>query len=127
MQTVILVFLGSGIGGVSRFFIYQMMNYWHYSTWFGTIICNLLGSFLISFLVGCFSLNTETEMSKNLNYLFITGFLGGFTTFSAFSFDSIKLFNDNINITIIYVIVNVIGGIVFCGAGFLLSRFIFLR
>ncbi len=58
-----------------------------------------LGARLIVNVVGCFAIGVFAEMiarrfnaSVEMRLLLITGFLGGFTTFSAFSLDAISLF-----------------------------------
>ena len=71
---------------------YVFKLYFQY-TFFGTIFVNILGSFLIGYLV---SLLQNKEYSEDIiKYFFIIGILGSFTTFSAFSFEVIDLLMSN--------------------------------
>lgn len=58
---------------------------------FGTIIVNILGSFLMGLLIAWLARRTGGS-SNELRLFLATGFLGGFTTFSAFSLDTITLY-----------------------------------
>ena len=55
----------------------------------GTFVANLIGGFLIGIAVEFFSQNAE--LSSEWKLLIITGFLGGLTTFSTFSAESVQL------------------------------------
>ena len=59
---------------------------------YGTLFVNVIGSLLMGMLVAYFSLNPQH--SERFAPLIVNGFLGGFTTFSAFSHDSWQLFNN---------------------------------
>ena len=52
---------------------------------YGTFLVNVLGSFLFGFLAGLPRISTEWQI------ILLTGFLGGFTTFSAFAFENYQL------------------------------------
>lgn len=56
---------------------------------FGTMIVNVLGSFLIGMLAGYFAF--RTGVNQHLRLFLTTGILGGFTTFSTFSLDAALL------------------------------------
>lgn len=72
---LILIFIGSGLGGVTR---WALSNWLNDSYPLGTFLANILGCFLI----GLLSKILPTDASTRL--LLITGFCGGFTTFSTF-------------------------------------------
>jgi len=87
MQTVFLLYIGIGgfFGAISRFIISSgtsqiFENY----TAFGTLSVNIIGSFII----GILALYFEQNIAPEYRALFITGFLGSLTTFSAFSLET---------------------------------------
>ena len=82
----IIVFVGAGIGGALRHGVnLAAVKLLGYGFPAGTLIVNVLGSFLIGVLAGYFS--SRTGLSQHLRLFLTTGVLGGFTTFSAFSLD----------------------------------------
>ncbi|MDF1677636.1 MAG: fluoride efflux transporter CrcB [Legionellaceae bacterium] len=86
-----LIFIGSGLGGVSRFGISNSLAkvlgpFFPY----GTLLVNTLGSLLIGFLL-VLSLDRLEGIANHLRPLLLTGFLGGFTTFSTFSVETLNL------------------------------------
>jgi len=87
----LIVFLGAGIGGALR----HGMNVWAARAFgfgfpFGTLIVNILGSFLIGLLAGFFAYRAGL-VPQHVRLFLTTGVLGGFTTFSAFSLDAALL------------------------------------
>ena len=85
-----LVAFGGAFGSMARYLVtrYSALTFGTGFPW-GTVIVNLVGSFLIGFL-------SAVILAKSANpdpwrLLIVTGFLGGFTTFSAFSLDVIDL------------------------------------
>jgi fluoride exporter len=88
----LIVFLGAGIGGALR----HGVNVWAVRTFgfgfpFGTLIVNVLGSFVMGLLVGFFAYRAGL-VPQHVRLFLTTGVLGGFTTFSAFSLDAALLF-----------------------------------
>ena len=87
----LIVFLGAGIGGALR----HGVNVWAvrafgYAFPFGTLIVNVLGSFIMGLLVGFFAFRAGL-VPQHARLFLTTGVLGGFTTFSAFSLDAALL------------------------------------
>ena len=86
----LVVFLGAGIGGALRHGVnLAAVRLLGYGFPFGTLIVNVLGSFLIGLLAGYFGY--RTGLNQHLRLFLTTGILGGFTTFSAFSLDAALL------------------------------------
>jgi CrcB protein len=82
----LIVFLGAGLGGALRHGVnVAAVRLLGHGFPFGTLIVNVLGSLLIGFLAGYFGF--RTGISQHVRLFLATGFLGGFTTFSAFSLD----------------------------------------
>jgi CrcB protein len=86
MQGMVLVFLGSGLGGVARYAVGLAAGaaFGVGFPW-GTLIVNIAGSLVMGLLTGY--LAWRGSGTDALRLLLATGFLGGFTTFSAFSLD----------------------------------------
>ncbi|MEI8145355.1 MAG: fluoride efflux transporter CrcB [Alphaproteobacteria bacterium] len=92
MTKLILVFLGAGLGGAAR----HGVNLWSLQTFgphfpAGTFLVNVVGSFLMGLIAGWFAFRADMTGAAEIRLFLTTGVLGGFTTFSAFSLDSIVL------------------------------------
>lgn len=86
----LIVFLGAGIGGALRHGVNMLaVRLLGYGFPFGTLIVNVLGSFLIGVLAGYFAF--KTGVNQHVRLFLTTGILGGFTTFSTFSLDAAVL------------------------------------
>ena len=86
-----------------------------------TLFVNILGSFVMG-VIFYFTSNNSSEFYK---LFFMTGILGGFTTLSAFSLDSINMFVEKeYQILFLYISISVFLSIFSLYLGFILSRFI---
>ena len=85
-----IVFLGAGLGGALRHGAnVGAARMFGYGFPFGTLIVNVVGSFLMGLLAGYFAF--RPGIGQHVRLFLTTGILGGFTTFSAFSLDSALL------------------------------------
>lgn len=86
----LIVFLGAGIGGALRHGAnVAAVRLWGYDFPFGTLLVNIMGSFLMGLLAGYFAF--RPGIGQHVRLFLTTGVLGGFTTFSAFSLDAALL------------------------------------
>ena len=92
MQATLLVFLGAGIGGVLRYGVnLGCARLCGTAFPWGTLTVNVLGSLIMGLLAGWLAFRAEVAWSQSFRLFLMTGILGGFTTFSAFSLDAALL------------------------------------
>lgn len=110
MINVSYVFIGGGIGAVARYWL-QGLVYRYVSAAFpyGTVAVNFLGCLLIGFLMT--GMEDRFVMNPSLRIFLTIGILGGFTTFSSFSYETIALLRDG---EIFLGIANVVTSVVIC-------------
>lgn len=127
MQNAGLVFLGGGLGAVCRYLVTTQVGA-RFGTMFpwGTLSVNLLGSLLMGWILGLILLLTErtgSGLGEAARLLLTVGFLGGFTTFSSFSMETLTLLRGG---SLFYALanigMNVILGILAAWLGLALSR-----
>ena len=93
MKEIFLVGAGGMIGSISRMIILKL-NIYNISLPLNTFLVNIIGCFVVGILIK-YSAGVSKEIAEYLNYFLIIGFCGGFTTFSAYSVDSLNLFNED--------------------------------
>ncbi|MFM2048785.1 MAG: hypothetical protein RI955_1333 [Bacteroidota bacterium] len=86
--SIVYVFVGGGIGSVLRFFIGWLIALKNFNPIFSTLIANIIASILIA-IVCTISFNDKNSTTQ---IFWATGFCGGLSTFSTFSFQSYQLF-----------------------------------
>jgi CrcB protein len=94
VERVLLVALGGAIGTLLRYFTSGLAAKWFGIDFpYGTIIVNLAGSFLIGLIQ---EIATETLLlPENARLFLTTGLMGGLTTYSAFSYETVRLLEAN--------------------------------
>ncbi|MDB9741267.1 fluoride efflux transporter CrcB [Akkermansiaceae bacterium] len=110
MSPILYVFLGGGAGAACRFLVGSALacQIEQGKFPFGVLVCNIVGCFLI----GLFYNYASQSAPQWFSPLIITGFLGGFTTFSSFGLESIRMINANAYLHLsLYLAITVIGGL----------------
>lgn len=117
MKKIALVFVGGGVGSICRHLIGLAMPPFATNSFpLGTFTANILGCFIIGLLVG------KINLSNNLNLLLVTGFCGGFTTFSTFSKESLFLIeNHQTGLVFSYVIASIAIGMALTLFGYFIT------
>lgn len=122
MRTILIIFFGGGLGSLLRY----LVNRWatgliNSSFPYGTFLVNITGCFLIGFFV--FYIERFGTNSLAWRLFLVTGFCGGYTTFSSFSFENVQIVSDHQLFTMmIYTVGSIVMGFLATYMGILLSR-----
>ena len=94
MSHTLLIFIGAGLGGIGRYWISNLV-YWLCGRQFpyGTLIVNVSGCFLMGLLF-VLLLERFDGIGTQLRSFFLIGLLGGYTTFSSLSIETLYLFEN---------------------------------
>ena len=123
-MSLIYIFIGGGTGALLRYLTSQFVNTIYNKNFsLGTIAVNCTGALLIGFLINIFDIfgiNTKWKL------FIITGFLGGYTTFSTYSLETVNYFiNGNIKYGILNILLNNVLCLLFVLLGLWVNRMIF--
>ena len=118
MIKYVYIIVGGATGSILRFLVSHFISTKSNSSFpAGTFTVNIIGSLMIGFLFGLYSLNGVLD--DKVKFLVFIGFLGGFTTFSAFALENIKLINSGlISVSVVYILLSNILGIALAFAGY---------
>jgi CrcB protein len=122
MKNLFLVFAGGGIGSVLRYAVSRWINSLSVSHFpYGTFLINIIGCFFIGFFV--FYTERYDQQGLQWRLFLVTGLCGGFTTFSAFSFENLTLIDEQrIFLFLTYTIGSVGLGVLATYGGLLAAR-----
>ena len=123
MMNFVMVALGGALGSVLRYSAgFGVAHIWPQHLYIATVLVNILGCFLIGCVFSWFLLRPDVSGMTTL--LLMTGFLGGFTTFSTFSLDALRLLNDGQPVqALLYMGVTLVGGLLATWLGMALIKF----
>ena len=125
MMQWLMIAIGGALGSMARFaavgYLTPMLNF---RFPIGTFIVNIVGSFLIG--VGYVVLVEKAVLPSEWRLFLITGILGGFTTFSAFSLEMLQMWQEgHVLISIFYATSSVVLGLLFAYVGMHLTQKLF--
>ncbi len=122
MKLLLLASAGGALGAGARYLVYQhVTRLWGAAFPWATMIINIVGSLLIGVLVAI--LLERLPDTTGLRVFLITGILGGFTTFSAFSFEVVELIERaEITYALLYLAGSVVLSVAACWLGLTATR-----
>ncbi|PTQ74014.1 fluoride efflux transporter CrcB [Pseudomonas sp. GV071] len=122
IRLILAVAIGGAVGTLVRF----ATGNWIAANWpqhfsLGTFLVNIVGCLLIGLLYGFFLMRPELPIELRAGL--IVGFLGGLTTFSSFSLDTLRLLESGqLPLALGYAALSVFGGLLATWAGLLLTK-----
>ena len=121
MINIFWVATGGALGASLRFVSSSFFNLFFPNLPIGTFFVNVLGSFIIGLLINTLEMRSSSEIF--IKYFLIIGVLGSYTTFSAFSYEVIELYNNKkLLLSIIYILASVFSCIVAAYAGYTINK-----
>ncbi|MDR2691555.1 MAG: fluoride efflux transporter CrcB [Dysgonamonadaceae bacterium] len=120
VKQLLLIGLGGGIGSMMRFLVSKIPFEQDSFPW-ATFVVNIVGCFLIGLLIGLSVLHLY--WGRDMRLFLVTGFCGGFTTFSTFSTENVSLYySGNYFLLGAYILLSVIVGFAAVLLGLALSK-----
>jgi len=122
VQAVLLVGLAGAAGAVSRYGVGLLAERWLGVQFaFGTLAVNILGSLALGFLL---ELERGTDLvSHPVRLVFAVGFLGAFTTFSTFGYETVRYFQSGAtHLALLNISANLVFGLGAVWLGFFLAK-----
>jgi CrcB protein len=118
-MNIILIGTGGALGAISRYLLTEAVSkYFLTNQYIGTLSVNILGCFFVGLLFGFFA-----DIKSEIQLFFIIGFLGSFTTMSAFSIQTLEMFNNqNFGEAALYIFMTIVFTIMFTYLGFTLGE-----
>ncbi|MDB5197559.1 MAG: putative fluoride ion transporter CrcB [Flaviaesturariibacter sp.] len=114
MSQLLLVGFGGAAGSILRYLCQRPLNTDGFP--YGTLAVNIVGCLIIGILWAFFS---RTNVQETTRLLLMTGFCGGFTTFSAFTYEGVQMLTQGRLIPfVLYTSISVIVGLVATFAGY---------
>ena len=122
MARLLWVCLGSAVGGGARY----LLSGWALARFgvefpYGTLLVNVVGSFLVAVLM--YAGMETTLLPQTARIALTVGVMGGFTTYSTFSFETMKAMQEGaVGVALTNVLVTVLGCLAACWVGWIAAR-----
>jgi len=123
MLNVIAIFLGGGLGSVSRYFVAMLLKMHDLNFPLATFTVNIIGSFILGFAVALFW--SKASVHDSVKLAVTVGFCGGLTTFSTFSWETFDLIKQgHYLLAFLYAVVSVLVCVLAVSLGAFLSKYV---
>lgn len=118
MKPILMVATGGAVGAVARYLATLILPWFgiRSSLWSGTLVVNLIGCFLIGWTIQW--MEAQNLLESGLYLLLVTGFLGGFTTYSSFGLEGLTLLKSSPMTFLLYITIHFAGGLFLVWAGY---------
>lgn len=109
MKNILFVFLGGGIGSILRYLFAKFLNPIWENFFLGTFLTNAAACFLLGWLTG---ITLKSNQDDVIKYFLMIGLCGGFSTFSTFAMEFVKVNNSGLVFqSMLYVLLSLVAGI----------------
>jgi CrcB protein len=108
IYSALAIFLGGGLGSVSRWGISKFTLLFYEGDFpLSTFFSNIISSSLLA--AGVLFFSYRTDIGENWRFFLLTGFCGGFSTFSTFSFENYELIKSgNLTLAILNILISIV-------------------
>lgn len=123
MLNVLAIFIGGGLGSVTRYYISILMKMYSMDFPLATLTVNIIGSVILGFAIASFW--HDAPLHTTLKLAITVGFCGGLTTFSTFSWEAFDLIkNGEYLLAFLYVSISFLVCFLAVGLGAFLSKYV---
>lgn len=123
MLNILAIFIGGGLGSISRYYLSILMKAYSLNFPVATLSVNIIGSLILGFAAALFW--KEAPLHTSLKLAITVGFCGGLTTFSTFSWETFDLVNNGEYLLAgIYVFISIMTCVLAIGLGAFLTKYV---
>ena len=127
MLNIFAIFIGGGIGSLSRYGITNLLKMYSMDFPFATLSVNIIGSLILGFAATLFWSKTQNSIFLNdtLKLAVTVGFCGGLTTFSTFSWETFDLIKQgDYLLAFLYTVISILVCVLAISLGAFLSKYV---